>query len=472
MFSPLCLQGIESAFDLGCVMLSPGSAEPVIPYVTSANGNCVFNAIGTASLSTCNAKQVGARRMCPCTCPANHFGSGLACTPCPSGSIAPAGSRFPSDCVCSPLHYVRVDGSCARCPSPPNSTVAPFNVSDEFLRAGGDVAAWQGASSVTKCGHFGTVLGGYNQLGRSSFLRKTFKGLCTHNSIALAFGFIAIDAWAGETALLFVDDVLVWSKSFSNINVGDGGCGGPAGDSLEIKGNLVVLHSERQIKVEFRTSLDNARGPVEASWGLSFFAAGALCSGKDVSECVPGLPSPGSFGGAVDGELALVGDTGLVTSVFSNLVKRTLGASMWLLQNVGGVVDMATMQNWTVSGMDRWVVGTRTQNNQNCHTTCSSAGLSCSNAAFPFHALNNANLVRGLFQAVAIPCSWMSFDPWSGNANPRFSENLDSEGKPYQPRSGGCYYGFRESASAAGQRVIPDCDTWSYVPRLCPCGTY
>lgn len=76
--------------------------------------------------------------------------------------------------------------------------MTPFNVSDEFLRAGGDVAAWQGASSVTKCGHFGTVLGGYNQLGRSSFLRKTFKGLCTHNSIALAFEFIAIDAWAGE----------------------------------------------------------------------------------------------------------------------------------------------------------------------------------------------------------------------------------------------------------------------------------
>jgi hypothetical protein len=312
-------------------------------------------------------------------------------------------------------------------------------------------------------------LGGFNQLGRSSFLRKTFKGLCTHNSIALAFGFIAIDAWAGEKAFLFVDDVLVWSKSFSNINVGDGGCGGPAGDSLEIKGNLVIPHSERQIKVEFRTSLDNARGPVEASWGLSFFAAGALCSGKDVSECVPGLPSPGSFGGAVDGELALVGDTGLVTSVFSNLVKRTLGASKWLLQNVGGVVDIATMQNWTASGMDRWVVGK--SNYQNCHTTCASAGLSCSNAVFPFRALNNESLVRGLFQAVGIPCAWMNFNAWGQN-RPFFYEEFDSEGKPYQSRSIGCFYGNREFANFAGPRVIPDCDTESSYTRLCPCGTY
>jgi hypothetical protein len=307
-------------------------------------------------------------------------------------------------------------------------------------------------------------LGGYNQLGRSSFLRKTFKGLCTHNSIALAFGFIAIDAWAGEKAFLFVDDVLVWSKSFSNINVGDGGCGGPVGDSLEIKGNLVIPHSERQIKVEFRTSLDNGGGPVEASWGLSFFAAGALCSGKDVSECVPGLSSPGSFGGAVDGRLALVGDTGLVTSVFSNLVKRTLGASMWLLQNVGGVVDIATMQNWTASGMDRWVVGGR--NYQTCHTVCSSAGLSCSNAAFPFRALNDANLVRGLFQAVGITCQGMSFDPY--RANPRFDEFFDSEGKSYYIN---CVYGSREFATATRSREIPDCDAWIYN-RLCPCGTY
>jgi hypothetical protein len=171
--------------------------------------------------------------------------------------------------------------------------VSPFNVSDSFIRVGGDVAGWQGARSVTECGYFGTVLGGYNQLGRSSFLRKTLTGLCTHNTIAIAFAFMAIDFWTGEEAFLFVDDVLVWSKSISNINVGDGGCGGPAGDSIEFKVDLVIPHRERQMTVEFRTSLANAEGPVEASWGLSFFAAGVPCSGRNVSTCVPGLSDPG-----------------------------------------------------------------------------------------------------------------------------------------------------------------------------------
>jgi hypothetical protein len=83
--------------------------------------------------------------------------------------------------------------------------VAAFNISDEFLRAGEDVAGWAGVRGVTACGHFGTVLGGYNQLGRSSFLRKTFSGLCKHNRISIAFGFVAIDGWKGESAVLYID---------------------------------------------------------------------------------------------------------------------------------------------------------------------------------------------------------------------------------------------------------------------------
>jgi hypothetical protein len=148
--------------------------------------------------------------------------------------------------------------------------VSPFNVSDTFIRVGGDVTGWQGARSVTECGRFGTVLGGYSQLGRSSFLRKTFTGLCTHNTIFLAFAFITIDVWTGQESFLFVDDILVWSKSISNPNVGDGGCGGSAGDSIEFI-NLMIPHRERQMTIEFRTSLANAGGPVESSWGLSFF---------------------------------------------------------------------------------------------------------------------------------------------------------------------------------------------------------
>ena len=102
------------------------------------------------------------------------------------------------------MHFRRsLDGACTACPA--NSSVAAFNISDEFLRAGEDVAGWAGVRGVTACGHFGTVLGGYNQLGRSSFLRKTFSGLCKHNRISIAFGFVAIDGWKGESVVLYID---------------------------------------------------------------------------------------------------------------------------------------------------------------------------------------------------------------------------------------------------------------------------
>jgi len=241
------------------------------------------------------------------------------CTPCRAGSIAPAGSRFAADCLCSPLHYTSAtDGSCQSCPS--NSAVSPFNVSDTFPHAGGDVSGWEGVRSVTDCGSAGTVLGGYNQLGRSSSLRKTYSGLCGHNRVGFAFAFLAIDGWAGESAELFVDNVLVWSKIFSNGNTGDIACGGPQGDSMAFETQLVVPHSVRQMTVEFRTSL--AKSPFDASWGLTVFSVGALCSGETASACNSGMPAPGNYAGPVDGKSAVLG---LVSAVIDEKYTASIG---------------------------------------------------------------------------------------------------------------------------------------------------
>jgi len=168
-------------------------------------------------------------------------------------------------------YTANVTGQCEACHL--NSAIAPFYTSDVFL---GGILGWEGAHSAQQCGHFGSILGGYHQLGRSSFLRKTFPSLCRHNRVAIAFAFVAIDAWDGEAAMLFVDGVLVWNKIISNQHVGDGGCGGPERDALAVEGRLVVDHCERQMTVEFRTTLDRVGGPSDASWGLSFFIAVAL----------------------------------------------------------------------------------------------------------------------------------------------------------------------------------------------------
>jgi len=96
--------------------------------------------------------------------------------------------------------------------------------------------------------------------------------------------------------------------------------------------------------VEFRTTLTlTSGGPVEASWGLSFFAAAALCSGDEVSSpCIAGVPPPGDFGGLADGELALVGDSGLLTVAVAENAERALRVSLWYVSGTCGVQSVRT----------------------------------------------------------------------------------------------------------------------------------
>jgi len=65
------------------------------------------------------------------------------------------------------------------------------------------------------------------------------------------------------------------------------------------------------------------------------------------------MPVSGNYGGLIDGELALVGDTGLVTIEFAINAQRALGVSLWLLENVAGIVDIEILQLWTLTGIHR-----------------------------------------------------------------------------------------------------------------------
>ena len=115
---------------------------------------------------------------------------------------------------------------------------------------------------------------------------------------------------------------------------------------MAVEGKLVVPHRERAVEVEFRTTLASG-GPVDASWGLSFFAAAALCSADEASApCRAGVSPPGDFGGLVDGELALVGDAGLLTIAFTDIVKRALGISLWYMGGTQAVCSVR-MVGWS-----------------------------------------------------------------------------------------------------------------------------
>jgi len=135
-------------------------------------------------------------------------------------------------------------------------------------------------------------------------------------------------------------------------------------------------------------------------------------------------------------------------------------------------IDVQTLQSWTLQGTERLVLG---EFGQSCHAACASAGLFCSDAAFPFRVLNqDGTMVRALFEAVGVQC----WDPSpSVNFNSPyalFSYSFDSMGAQTLNRVF-CYYGYRVVPPGSTlSNVIPNCgaSAGSSSKRLCPCGRY
>ena len=152
-------------------------------------------------------------------------------------------------------------------------------------------------------------------------------------------------------------------------------------------------------------------------------------------------------------------------------------ALMWanrLIQNVATIIDIKTLQSWSLQGTKRLVLGAF---GQDCHTACASAGLSCSDAAFPYRVLNqDQNMVGALFGAVGLQCSSGRFWQNADNAGPvaYFSYNYDSYGAQTLNYIE-CWYGYRASPPGSTvHSIIPDCGGYrsGTMTRLCPCGRY
>jgi len=126
------------------------------------------------------------------------------------------------------------------------------------------------------------MLGGYAQLGRASFLKKSVTGLCSHNEVWLAFNIVAIDGWNGQDAIVYADGVEVWRRPFSFS--GASSCGGNGAEG-SISGTIVLSHSARTLALELRTTLHAEADTV--SWGLESFTVYADCAGESEAACEP-----------------------------------------------------------------------------------------------------------------------------------------------------------------------------------------
>ncbi len=149
-------------------------------------------------------------------------------------------------------------------------------------------------------------------------------------------------------------------------------------------------------------------------------------------------------------------------------------ALMWanrLIQNVATIIDIKTLQSWSLQGTKRLVLGAF---GQDCHTACASAGLSCSDAAFPYRVLNqDLNMVVALFRAVGLQCSWGTQSAASVRPSAYLMYDYDSYGARTRNRII-CWYGYRASPPGSTvHSIIPECGNgYASDQRLCPCGRY
>ena len=153
-------------------------------------------------------------------------------------------------------------------------------------------------ASVTSCGPYGSLLGGFNVAGRGLRLSKTYtvgivgKGkensasgtrhrpprsrvpqppsissvhpfqLPVHSGVQIEFDYFFIDSWDNEFARVLVDNELQWSRRHNHAGAGKSGqlCGNPAsanwGDTVEHVVLRLEEHTARSLRLTVTASLD------------------------------------------------------------------------------------------------------------------------------------------------------------------------------------------------------------------------
>ena len=133
-------------------------------------------------------------------------------------------------------------------PSPPGIwTDAPV-AQDVWPGATG----WTGTSLVvSSCGQFGTMLGGYQRLGPSAYVEKTFTGLPPHTMLQIQLTFTRVDRL--EIGLIYVDSGMAWRRAFNYLESGSMHACGDGGHSLnnEIQDqvDVNVAHSSENVTI-------------------------------------------------------------------------------------------------------------------------------------------------------------------------------------------------------------------------------
>ncbi len=150
-----------------------------------------------------------------CACPAGLIGDGTVCGTLGSGPGAPAISclaifqALPKST--DGVYYLDIDGTG---PIAIGQYYCDMKnggwtrlISDDFEKSQG---GWS-QGTVTNCGNYGNILGGYNVFGKGAAPAKTVDAP-PHTQAKLWLQYIRLDAWSSQWAVVFLDKAQVWSK--------------------------------------------------------------------------------------------------------------------------------------------------------------------------------------------------------------------------------------------------------------------
>ena len=68
-------------------------------------------------------------------------------------------------------------------------------------------------NTITNCGSYGNILGGYNILGAGASVQKQLTDVIPHSHARISFDFLRLDSWDGECAYLHLNSTQIWSRT-------------------------------------------------------------------------------------------------------------------------------------------------------------------------------------------------------------------------------------------------------------------
>jgi hypothetical protein len=195
------------------------------------------------------------------------------------------------------------------------------------------VGEWIGSAArrTTTCGHFGTVLGGFQVAGKSQYMQITYDLTSTpHHQVHVDMNFIKIDGYRGQQAQIYVDGRRVWTHTFAEDD-GQNICGSIYRKEMLINVSFSVTHTADLMTLMIKGAsdanpadeyfaIDNVH-TVASSYHARIAHSSTVCNGHVGDICIPVCDAGYSLTGThvCNADAAFSGGTCVPQSCFSGL---------------------------------------------------------------------------------------------------------------------------------------------------------